>query len=212
MDVMTTPRSSEQQRRTLALAMLRELLPTLYDIARNEVEYREAAGDLMPGALTTNDVVDGVVPTAYRQLVTDPDQHALASGLRRLAVDHINRELARVKVNGAHAEVLYFFEPGEEREAGIPIPDEPVAAVSPAPAAEAPGDDLRQWLERTLTAMPSIWRRALLLRHVDGLTCRAVARAVGRPEREIGAMLDHARAYLRDHLLSSRYASPDPGS
>src|SRR5258705_13772267 len=122
MDVMTTPRPSEQQRRTLALTMLRELVPTLYDIARNEVEYRQPAGDLLPGALTTNDVVDGVVPTAYRQLVTDPDQHTLAAGLRRLAIDHISRELARGNVKGAHAEALYFFEPGEERDAGIPIP------------------------------------------------------------------------------------------
>ena len=148
MDVMTTPRPSEQQRRTLALAMLRELLPTLYDIARNEVEDREAAGDLVPGALTANDVVDGVVPTAYRQLVTDPDQHTLAAGLRRLAVDHISRELARVNVE--ESAILCD-------DATLYVPASLLVQPAPAPAPASRLDAMleaseQQMIEDALTA------------------------------------------------------------
>ncbi len=42
-----------------------------------------------------------------------------------------------------------------------------------------------------------------LLHYLVGLTTRQLARASGRPERDIDAMLEHAREYLREKLIQS---------
>jgi DNA-directed RNA polymerase specialized sigma24 family protein len=64
-------------------------------------------------------------------------------------------------------------------------------------------DELRLWVAAALAGMPEEWRRALLMRHVNGLERSEVARAIGRPEQELDEILDHARAYLRVKLLES---------
>ena len=225
---MRTLRTFDERRRQIVLAVLRELLPRLHRIVQDELAYREAIGDLVPGALIADDVVDAIVLEAYRDLVTNPDDMFVIGRLRRLALGHIDREVARLRVNRERPihvdprvpkvpprdvtilgeEILYFFEPDEDLEANDAVPD--TLAPAPTPEQQLEGDELRQCLESALNAMPLTWRRALLLRHVDGLAGSAVARAIGRPEREIGALLDHARAYLREQLLSSRYPVPDP--
>jgi hypothetical protein len=210
---MTTLRASDERRREIALGRLRQLLPRLYFIVRDELAYREAVGDLVPGALVAGDVVDAVVLAAYRELVDDPDAIGVPDRIRRVALGHIDREVTRLRGNGAQRiqveqDILYFFEPDEDLD-GEDVVSQPVPAPAPMPVQQPEADELRPCLERVLKAMPPVWRRALLLRHVDGLTGPAVARAVGRPEREIGALLDHARAYLREYLLSSRCAATE---
>ena len=77
--------------------------------------------------------------------------------------------------------------------------------ASSVPMAEpAETEELRQWIGAALAGMPEEWRRALLMRHVNGLERSELARAIGRPEREVDYILDRARAYLRVKLLESR--------
>ena len=73
----------------------------------------------------------------------------------------------------------------------------------PTPEQETEAAELRRCVDEALAELPSAWRRAVLLRHVNGLAGAALARAVGRPEAETDRMLDHARAYLRQRLVES---------
>jgi DNA-directed RNA polymerase specialized sigma24 family protein len=54
-----------------------------------------------------------------------------------------------------------------------------------------------------LATMPRDWTRVLLMRFVDGLRVREIARVAGRPEAEINRTLESARAYLREKLLEA---------
>jgi DNA-directed RNA polymerase specialized sigma24 family protein len=58
-------------------------------------------------------------------------------------------------------------------------------------------------LKAALARMPTEWRRALLLCHVEGLSDTEFTRAIGRAEPEIERVLEHAREYLRQKLIES---------
>jgi len=46
-------------------------LSELYHVVRHELAYREAVGDLLPGEVAVEDVVDSALLSAYRELVKE---------------------------------------------------------------------------------------------------------------------------------------------
>jgi DNA-directed RNA polymerase specialized sigma24 family protein len=54
-----------------------------------------------------------------------------------------------------------------------------------------------------MNAMPKQWRRALVLRHVDGLGDEALGKALGRAEPEARWIFTFARELLRQHLVAA---------
>lgn len=71
------------------------------------------------------------------------------------------------------------------------------------PEEHAERTELRVCVNATLTALPPRWRRALLLRYVDGLTGAALGRALGTTEAEAARLLGQARAELRRKLVEA---------
>jgi DNA-directed RNA polymerase specialized sigma24 family protein len=61
----------------------------------------------------------------------------------------------------------------------------------------------QECLKAALARMPTEWRRALLLCHVEGLSDAELTRTIGRAEPEIERVLEHAREYLRQKLIES---------
>jgi DNA-directed RNA polymerase specialized sigma24 family protein len=61
----------------------------------------------------------------------------------------------------------------------------------------------QECVKAALAGMPTEWRRALLLCHVEGLSAAELARTIGRAEQEIERVLEHAREYLRQKLIES---------
>jgi DNA-directed RNA polymerase specialized sigma24 family protein len=61
----------------------------------------------------------------------------------------------------------------------------------------------QECVKAALAVMPTEWRRALLLCHIEGLSAAELARTIGRAELEIERVLEHAREYLRQKLIES---------
>ena len=195
-------------------------LSGLYHVVRHELAYREAVGDLLPGEVAVEDVVDAVLLSAYREFVKESPARRLGSWLIERARQYLAAEVKRSRserkrtlhieedvpetppqqfVSTLGDEILDFHEPDEDLKLEDIVPDLKV----PTPEQETEAAELRRCLDEALAGLPGTWRRAVLLRHVNGLAGTALARAVGRPEAETDRMLDHARAYLRQRLVES---------
>jgi DNA-directed RNA polymerase specialized sigma24 family protein len=75
-------------------------------------------------------------------------------------------------------EIVYFHQPDEDLRLEDVLPDMDVET----PEEHAERTELRVCVNARLTALPPRWRRALLLRYVDGLTGAALAHALGTTE------------------------------
>jgi RNA polymerase sigma-70 factor (ECF subfamily) len=119
-----------------------------------------------------------------------------AAWLFRIAGNLARQELRRRRVRG------WFL--------GAPAVDvDAVLASLPAPRwfdADGPLRDAetRAALARALSMLPDRQRMALLLRHLEGLSVRDVAAALGTSEHAAESLLARAKATLRAQLASKR--------
>jgi len=90
----------------------------------------------------------------------------------------------------AYLESIGDLAPGELTVEDV-IPD--IQIPTPEDAVESL--ELKWCVDTAMTGMPRAWRRALRLRHVDGLAEAAIARTIGRSVEETKRILDRARAY-----------------
>jgi DNA-directed RNA polymerase specialized sigma24 family protein len=170
----------------MALVRLRHLPPAVYRLVRRRLTCRDATAGVVP-AVTAEDVVDAVVMASYRAFITDEANGEVVGTVHQFALREIARRTADPKTLQNEA---------DEWE------------VPTAPLQQGEPDEWWNRLARAFHGMPPAWRRTLLLRQIEGLSGPALARAVGRPECEIGAMLEHGRAYLREHLLDMELDAP----
>jgi RNA polymerase sigma factor (sigma-70 family) len=220
----TAPAPANQADRQRVMSMVNEHLSELYDYVRHALAAREAAGDLTPGDLTSEDVVDEVILRAYREFARAPEEQQASDWLRRLAKERIRSEVRHRRWEREHMihaeddvpetspteeaamlgeEILYFYQPEEDLKVEDVIQD---------PTAPVPGDDtedeqreLRRSVDLALAELPRQWRRTLVLRHVKGLTTGQIARGLHRPEAEVSDAVAHGLAFIRQRLLESGY-------
>jgi RNA polymerase sigma factor (sigma-70 family) len=187
-----------------------------------EIEHLEAAGDLNSGELSAEVAGKTVLANAWRDFVRNPEAHRGDGWLIGLAREYLEaraRHPRSERVSTIHLEahvpetppaeevttlgeeILYFHEPEEYLTVEDIIPD----LKAPTPEQELEMQELRSFLNAALAAMPKDWRRALVLRYVEGLQGAALAEALGRPEPEVDRILEEARAALRRKLLESGY-------
>jgi RNA polymerase sigma factor (sigma-70 family) len=214
-----------ESKRQRFFSLMGRHLSGLYHVVRHELAYREAVGDLLPGEVAIEDVVDAALLSAYRELVKEPPARRRGSWLieraRQYLAAEVKRSTAERKrtlhieedvpetpppqfVSTLGDEILDFHEPDEDLKFEDIVPDLKV----PTPEQETEAAELRRCLDEALAGLPATWRRVMLLRHVNGLAGTVVARAVARPEAETDRMLDPARAYLRQRLVESGCAFP----
>jgi DNA-directed RNA polymerase specialized sigma24 family protein len=197
-------------------------LDSLYHVVRHELGYLKAMDDLPPDEPTPEDVVDAVLPRAYQEFLKDPPAgRKIKSRLIELAREHLHAEVERLKawrrrtpvrleanvpdtpptewVSTLGDETLDFHEPDEDLKVEDVIPDLEV----PTPEEETETRELQSCVDVALAGMPRQWRRALLLRHVEGVSGANLAKAIGRPEPETERILAHASEYLRQRLVES---------
>lgn len=218
---MTPATSVAQRRRALFVSLVGPHLERLRRFVGQELAYFQAVGILGKGELTTDDVVDAVLLSAYREFVKDRGVPEIRrSWLMRLAIKQIESEVRRLAsergrtvhieddvpdtppaeaVSTLGEEILYFYEPDEDLKLEDVIADLDV----PSPEEKAATEELRQCVNAALTAMPKEWRRVLLLRHVDGLTGAELAATVGTTKAQVKRLLESAREDLRRRLLES---------
>lgn len=216
-----SPGASEQHNREKFLSLASPHLNRLNEYVRHQLAYFESVGDLLPGDLSSEDVVDAVLLRAYGEFVNDSADREIRSWLIQLATEQLRAEIKRLKSereNTVHIEedipetppaeevvtlgeeILEFYQPDEDLkledifpEVDISTPEEWVGAK----------EELLRCINAALGGMPEEWRRALRLRHTEGLTYEELAEVFDKAEPEIERILEYARQHLRQSLTES---------
>lgn len=190
-------------------------LKRLYDFARREIAYYEAVGDLLPGELAPEEVVDAILPRAYRQFTRHPEETGSYRWLLQLTMQHLREEVGRRKAerrktaarieddvpdrppdDAVGDEIFEFFQPDEDLRLEDVLPDPSV----PAPEDAVERREMLRRVAHTLARLPPAWRRTFVLHQVEGLSVADIARLTGRSEAEVERVLEQTRAYLRQGL------------
>lgn len=77
--------TSEQSNRESFFIQVNRELKGLYRFVRHQLAYFESVGDLIPGELSPEEVVDEVLLSAYREFVKNPAQREMRAWLLQLA-------------------------------------------------------------------------------------------------------------------------------
>jgi RNA polymerase sigma factor (sigma-70 family) len=216
-----TVTSLPQRSRATFFSLVGRDLDHVYHFVRHRLAHAEAVGDLLPGELTPEDVVDAALLRAYREFLRTPPAGKLRSWLIGIARETLTAQIHRQQswrertprrieehvpetppteeVSTLGDEVLDFYEPDERLKLEDVIADMDVAT----PEEGAESRELQRCVDASLAMMPEAWRRVVQLRYVDGLGAPEIARNLGRPETEVRRTLDHARHYLRQKLVES---------
>jgi RNA polymerase sigma factor (sigma-70 family) len=221
--------SSEEEKRESFFPLVRPHLHRLGHFVRHVIAYAEATGDLIPGELAAEDVVDETLVRAYHEFLKEPARGEIRSWLIQLATDQLAADIKRLKswrertvrveedipetppareVSTLGDEIMDFYQPDEDLKLEDVIPGLEV----PTPEQIVETKELRQCVKAALAAMPNEWRRVLLLRYLRGLTGPELAEAVGRPEPEIDRTLEYAREHLHQKLVESGCSFKGRGS
>jgi RNA polymerase sigma factor (sigma-70 family) len=195
-------------------------LNALHDFVGHVLDFAEARGDLPRGQLTIDDVVDEALIRAYREFSESPARADIGSWLIHVAGAQIQTEVKRRKWERGHTvrieedipetppmeevsslgdEILDFYQPDEDLKLEDIVPD----IETPSPEQEAEQQEMRQTVRTALKGMPGEWRRALMLRYVDGLEGAELSKSVGKPSKEVDRLLDYARGYFRERLIDA---------
>ena len=216
---------SEERDRSRFASLVERHLKRLHDFVRREIAYYEAIGDVVPGELRAEEVVDAVLPRAYRELARRPDEMDSYRWLLHLTMEHLLQEVGRRKSerrktavhieedvpdlppdDAVGDEMFEFFQPDEDLKLEDLIADPSV----PTPEDVVERRELRRALGRTLAAMPPRWRRAFVLHHVEGLPVSDIARLTRQSEAGIARDLENARRHLVQRLSEAGFVSGPP--
>jgi ribosomal subunit interface protein len=213
---------SEQRTREIFFSLVSPHIDKLEHLVRHMIRSFEAEGDLVRGELDTQDVVDDTLVQTYQEFLKGYPSQDIRSWLILHATDVLDTEAATrnrdrermvhieedvpetpptMEVSTLGDEILDFYQPDEDLKVEDIVPDLEV------PTAEqmAETKELQQLVRSLLAQMPREWRRALLLHDLGGQKEANVAKAIGKPEMDIGRILEQARDYLRTKLIDYGY-------
>jgi len=161
--------------------LMRRYNQRLYRVARGIVKDEAEAEDVMQQAYVN----------AYTHLHQFADRAKFSTWLTRIAV---YEALGRVRRRGRLMEIDAMSERNDPR-ATPPSRD-------PDPEQEAMAGELRMALERSLDAIPEIYRTAFVMREVEGLSTAETAECLEESEDVVKTRLHRARMLLRRELMS----------
>lgn len=212
--------AAEQSSQESFFSIVNPHVSKLNDFVRHVVAFAEARGDLVPGELTPEDVVDAALIEAYVEFVRNPIRGEIRSWLIRHATKVLEREIKRSNaerrrmvhieedipetppaeaVSTLGDEILDFYQPDEDLKMEDIIPDIEV----PTPEEEAETSELRRCVKAAVNSMPKDWRRALMLHYVQELKVPELAKMMEKREPEVDRLLANAREFLRQKLIAS---------
>ncbi|RMG54280.1 MAG: sigma-70 family RNA polymerase sigma factor [Acidobacteria bacterium] len=209
-----------ERQRLVFLDIIEPHLEKLYNFVRREIAAYLATGDLAPGDLSAEDVVDAVVLTAFRSWDDRPARLEIDRWLLRLAIDHLAAEVKRINEERAvtvHVEedvpetppeeevvtlgdeIFDFYQPDEDLRLEDIVPDPYV----PTPDQVLESRDLQRYINQTLAQLPRAWRMSFVLYHLEGLSIPEIAEVTGQRVVEVRRNLRYAREFLREKLMES---------
>ena len=204
-------------------------LPRLRRFVEREITFREVEGELVPGSIAAEEVLDEAVLSALGDGHERPERLEIEPWLYRLALHAIDalwardgsgemsvplEKSARMPNVMTNESQLQFHQPDE-----CLMEEDVVADCRTATPEESCAS--REWAaltESALRGLPRADREAFLLQAVEGFTLGEVAAITGRDQEDIRKSVNTARGRLRemvpdgflhsDHkMVSSRRAS-----
>ncbi|GIU96067.1 MAG: hypothetical protein KatS3mg012_2524 [Gaiellaceae bacterium] len=214
-----------------ATITLRALLPRLETVARRELAYLHATGDLPSDYPAVSDVVDEALAatTAAWQAETD-EQPAYVRLLRNLFAA-IDREVVASRTYGeavslesplppdaedtaeamVEEEFYEYYQPDDTLSLADVIPEEPVDETATDDELDELGErrSERAYALAALKDLPTPWRRAFLLVRVDGLDIRSVTHVLRSPaeEERVRRSLAQAEEFVAARIEDAGIAS-----
>jgi RNA polymerase sigma factor (sigma-70 family) len=176
-----------------------------------ELHYRAANGQLRPGAVTREEVVDEAVAAALEDQREKPDRLALEPWLYRLAMRTLDQLAERngeensislqagtqpPNVEASDEAELQFHQPDGQEEMQDSIPDRGTAT----PEEIAYSDEMIALVEAALLGAQGADREAFLLFAVEGFSAEEIAMISDRSVEQVGASILAAREHLRKSL------------
>jgi RNA polymerase sigma factor (sigma-70 family) len=192
------------------VACLRPLL----NFVRRRLRYHEALGELAPGELRAEDVVDAVLLEAVHS-GERPAGVSTYPWLRRLARRVLGREIERARRHRRELSLERPLHPGPAAASEGDLPPLRLVDILPDPSAPIPDQVLEQAefqraLARLLGQVPDSWREPFLLHTADGYGLRAIAELEGVSVPEVRRRIEQARRFLRARLAEEYEEASGP--
>jgi DNA-directed RNA polymerase specialized sigma24 family protein len=183
------------------------------------VSYAEARGDLLPGELQAQDLVNSTLVEAHREFVNDPAHGDLGRWLINVAGRQLDAAVRRSKSERRRTapleqsvpetppaediavlgdEVFDFYQPDEALKLEDVVPDLSI----PTPEEEVEREHLQECVRTALKDMPARWLRELMLRYVMSPAPSDKAKPKG-DFLEADRMVEYAKEFLRHRLVAS---------
>jgi ribosomal subunit interface protein len=215
----------EERARELFSTIIERYLEKLYNFARRELSHYLATGEPSPGELTAEEIVDATLLRAYREFAKKPAGREIRGWLIQLVTEQLEGEVKRLKAERARTihieedipetplmeevstlgdEILDFYQPDEDLKIEDIVPNMEV----PTPEQILESRDLQRYINRTLAALPRVWRRAFVLHYVEGLPVAEIGRMIKQPESVVESYLEYTRGYLRQRLTEAGFQAP----
>ena len=195
-------------------------LSRLERFVERELYFREAAEQMVPDAITKNEVIDEVIAGALGDGGDKPDKMALESWLYRLAIHAIGDLLVRSSDNvlSVHLEEsarLPNVRASDEPELQFHQPDETLTKESviadrrtATPEDIASSDEMDMLVQSALAAAKPRDREVFILHTMEGFSVAEIAAITDRKPESINASILAAREHLRrSPPIGSRFQS-----
>lgn len=196
------------------------LLPRLERVVRRELAYLHNSGELPVEYPTVQDVVDEAVAATTADWQAGESGDELLRRLLREAFAALDRDIAASRCYGemlsldaaprqdaetqaeamVEEEFYEFYQPDDILRVSDVLPDE--TAIPPEAELE---DAQRVYTLETLSDLPIVWRRVLMLSEFERLTASDIAVILEAELAQIEKWLEQARAFLNDHLSQAGF-------
>ncbi|RPE65033.1 hypothetical protein EDC62_2159 [Tibeticola sediminis] len=205
------------------------LLQRLEAVARRELAYLRAVGDLPSDYPTVRDVVDEAAAATKAAWQPGADSDAVYRQLLKNLFKAIDREVAASRPYGeavsldapvptdaqddaesmVEEELYEYYQPDDTLSVADVLPETVEAAAEsteqPA-AAERAGE--QAYVVDVLKDLPVAWRRALLLAELDALAHAAIAEVLDTTERSVASWIELAQSFIEARLGDAGIARP----
>jgi RNA polymerase sigma factor (sigma-70 family) len=178
-----------------------------------EIYFRENSGDLEPGTVSAEEVLDEVVARALDEKIEKPDRIGLEPWLYRLAIRSLDdfgrtggsseevdiqgrsRNRSRNDTDGDEAR-LQFYQPDETITAENGIAD----GRASTPEQIAYSDEMITLVQFALRRTSRLDREAFILFAIEGFSLKEIASIVDRSPEQVRQSIHNAREALRHSL------------
>jgi len=178
-----------------------------------EIYFRENSGDLEPGSVNVEEVLDEVVARALDERIEKPDRIGLEPWLYRLAILSLD-DFSRTATSNGEVDIqgrsrgrngndtdsdearLQFYQPDETITAENAIADD--RAWTPEQIAYS--DEMITLVQFALRRAGRLDREAFILSAIEGFSLKEIATIVDRPPDQVRQSIHTAREALRHGL------------